>query len=124
MRKIRAVHMWLGCFFSPLLLFYLATGWYQTFHVNRNKGLGEKGDWIEHLTSVHVDQILPAKNVEKYSPQLFQGLVIAMSIALILTLLLGLVLAFRMSRKQWPIWLALALGTGVPVLFLFLGHRR
>ena len=116
--------MWLGCFFSPLLLFYVATGWYQTLYVNRNKAKGEGGTWIEKLTSIHVDQILPSKAVERYSPQLFQGLVVVMSLALITTLLLGLVLAFRLSKRKWPFWLALGLGTGVPVLFLLLGHRK
>lgn len=124
MRRVRQVHLWLGCFFSPLLLFYVATGLYQTFYVNRNKSKGEGGNWIERLTSIHVDQILPAKSVERYAPELFQWLVFAMAVALTVTLVLGLVLAFRMSKRKWPIWLALALGTGVPVLFLLLGHRK
>lgn len=124
MKTLRRLHLYLGCFFAPLLLFYVLTGWYQTLNTNRNKSLGEKGDWISSLTSVHVDQIYPRPNVESYSPVLFQTLVVVMSIALIATVGIGIFLAFRTSRKRWPVWLSLGLGILVPVLSLWLGHGR
>jgi hypothetical protein len=58
MKNIRRWHLFLSLFFAPMLLFYIATGWYQTFTVNRNKSLGEQEDLVSKLTSVHVDQIL------------------------------------------------------------------
>lgn len=126
MRFLRRLHLYLGCFFAPLLLFYIGTGWYQTVSVNRNKSLGEKGDWISNLTSVHVDQVYPVDNpdVVAYSPILFQTLVIVMSISLIATVALGIFLAFRTSRKHWPVWMSLALGIALPILFLWFGQRR
>jgi hypothetical protein len=125
-RSIRRLHLYLGCFFSPLLLFYIGTGWYQTLNTNRNKGLGEQGNWISSLTSVHVDQVYPTTNPEviSYSPFLFRGLVILMSISLIVTIGLGIFLAFRTTRRHWPVWLSLLLGIVVPALFLWFGQRR
>jgi hypothetical protein len=61
--------------------------------------------------------------VESYSPALFQGLVIAMVIALIVTVLLGVWMAFRTLRRKWTVWLALALGVLVPVVLLWLGRH-
>jgi hypothetical protein len=124
MKFIRKLHLFLGCFFAPLLLFYTATGWYQTISVNRNKGLGEIGGWREKLTSVHVDQVYPTESAETYSPALFQGLVVILSIALIATTILGIYLAFKTSRKQWPIWVSLILGVIVPMILLYLGQSR
>ncbi len=124
MKSLRRVHLYLGCFFAPLLLFYVATGWYQTLTTNRNKSPGEKGNWISNLTSVHVDQIYPAESANSYSPFLFRGLVVVMSISLIVTLGLGIFLAFRSSRNPWPVWLALGLGVLLPALFLWLGQSR
>lgn len=124
MRFLRKAHLYLGCFFSPLLLFYVATGWYQTVSTNRNKTLGEKGDWISGLTSVHVDQIYPSESANSYSPALFKILVVIMSISLIITLGIGIFLAFQSNRKQWPVWLSLLLGVLVPVLFLWLGQSK
>jgi hypothetical protein len=124
MKRLRRLHTYLGCFFAPLLLFFVLTGWYQAVMHNRQKGTGEPGDWKARLTSVHVDQIYPADSASAYSPVLFRGLVVAMAIALIITLALGIVLAVRFSPKKWAVWFSLASGVVVPVLFLWLGQRH
>ncbi len=124
MKTLRRLHLYLGCFFAPLLLFYLLTGWYQTVSTNRTKTEGEAGDWLTRMTSVHVDQIYPAATAEAYSPRLYRGLVVVMSVCLIVTLGLGIVLAFRLSRTKWPVYLALLMGFIVPMLLLWLGQKR
>jgi hypothetical protein len=124
MRFARRLHLYLGCFFAPLLLLFVITGWYQTVTPHRAKTIGEQGDIWSRLTSIHVDQVYPLETVDSYAPALFQWLVIAMSISLIVTLLLGIYLAFRSSRRIWPVALCLAAGFLVPVLFLWLGHGQ
>jgi len=124
MRLLRRIHLYLGCFFSPLLIFYVASGWYQTFQTNRTKTLGEPDNWIARLTSVHVDQIFPSDRVESYSPLIFRWLVAAMSVALIATVILGIILAFRSLRKTWTVWIMLSLGVIVPIAALWLGMDR
>ena len=124
MKLLRRLHTYLGVFFAPLLLFYVATGWYQSVTEQRNKGLGAPGDWISNLTTVHVDQIYPTALAERYSPRMFRILIVAMSISLIVTIALGIFLAFRTHRRQWPIWLSLGLGIVVPVLLLWIGQSR
>ena len=52
-RWLRQLHRFLGVFFAPLLLLYIATGWWQTVTVNRNKGLGFGKSWIERLSRSH-----------------------------------------------------------------------
>ena len=105
-------------------MFYLATGWYQTVKVDRKKNVAEADTWISRLTSVHVDQIYPAESAESYSPVLFRILVVVMVLALMATIVLGVVLAFRTLRQRWMVWLSLGLGIAVPILFLWLGQRR
>jgi hypothetical protein len=124
MKLIRRIHLFLGCFFAPLLLFYVSTGWYQSVTLRRNKGVGEADDWPGRLRSVHVDQIYPTESANAYSPWLFRALVVKMAIALIVTIVLGVILAFRSIRQRWMVWLSLGLGLLVPVLFLWLGQRR
>jgi hypothetical protein len=124
MKKLRRVHLWLGCFFSPLLLFYIGTGWYQTLNLNRNKSLGEATDWITRLRSVHVDQVYPAAGVERYSTGPYKVLVVLMAITLIATVVIGIILAFQVSRRKWPVFLALGLGILLPVVVLWLGQHR
>jgi len=124
MKLIRRIHLFLGCFFAPLLLFYVCTGWYQSVTLRRNKGVGEADDLPSRLRSVHVDQIYPTESANAYSPWLFRALVVMMAVALIATIVLGVILAFRSIRQRWLVWLSLGLGFLVPVLFLWLGQRR
>jgi hypothetical protein len=121
MKLLRRLHLYLGVFFAPLLLFFTATGWYQTLNTNRNKSPGEQQTWVDKLTSVHVDSIYPAESASTFSPTLFRALVVAMAVALIITVCLGVYLAFKTLRVKWPVWLALALGVITPVVCLWLG---
>lgn len=124
MKTLRRLHLYLGCFFAPLLLFYVVTGWYQTVSTNRTKTEGEAGDWVTRMTSVHVDQVYPSPEVAAYSPKYFRWFVVVMSACLIVTLGLGIVLAFRLNKSKWPVWLALVLGCLVPVILLWFGQKR
>lgn len=126
MKLLRRLHTYLGVFFAPLLIFFVATGWYQTVTIQRNKSSGQPGDWLSNLSQVHVDQIYPTERGAQrgYSPKLFKSLVVAMSISLLATIGLGIVLAFRTQRKQWPVWLSLAFGILLPAAFLWLGQNR
>ena|SRR5687768_5434420 len=124
MKNIRRWHLFLSCFFAPMLLFFTATGWYQTVTPNRLKQPGEQQDLVSKLTSIHVDQIYPADKSESFSPTLFKWLVVAMSICLIITIALGIYLAFTVGRPRWAVWASLVMGALLPVLFLWFGNKR
>ena len=124
MQKIRRLHLYLGCFFAPLLIFFIATGWYQTAHPDRRKSLGEQDTVIDRLRAVHTDQAFPVESANRYATTGVRWLIYSMSFALLLTVLLGIVLAFRSLRQRWHVWASLSLGILVPVLFLWLGQRR
>ena len=86
MKLVRKLHLYLGCFFSPLLLLFIGTGWRQTMspHKKLTNSLPDK------LSSIHLNQTFPAETGGAYSPQLFQYLVVGMCVALIFTILLGI----------------------------------
>ncbi len=125
MKFIRKLHLYLGVFFAPLLLFYIGSGLYQTVNPARLKSPAEAESLVQKFRVVHTDQIYPGGgDVRRQSPKGFQALVMAMSLAMIVSTLLGLVLAFKFTRQRWPVWLALLLGTSAPILMLWLGQRR
>ena len=124
MKFIRRIHLYLGCFFAPLLIFYVATGWYQTVNPDRRKGVGDSNDLMSRLNRVHVEQYYPTESASGYATYLFRGLVVGMAIALVTTVALGVVLAFRASRNKWPVWVALALGIVLPIVLLWLGQKH
>lgn len=123
LKSLRRAHLYLGVFFAPLLVFYIATGWYQTVNVDRRKGLGEAEGVVDKLVSVHVDQVYPTDQAVGWNPLAFRVLVVAMSLALLLTVALGIVLAIRSTPRRWPVWLSLGLGIVLPLLLLWLGQR-
>jgi len=47
-----------------------------------------------------------------------------MALALIVTLLLGVIMAVRFTPKKWPVWTSLAMGIVIPLLFLWLGLKH
>ena len=124
MKTLRRVHLYLGCFFAPLLLFYVITGWYQTVNPDRRKGVSDSQDLVSRLSRVHVEQYYPTESASGYSTRLFRMLIVIMANALIATVILGIILAFRTSRNKWPVWLSLALGIALPVILLWLGQKH
>ena len=124
MKTLRRVHLYLGCFFAPLLLFYVVTGWYQTVNPDRRKGVSDSQDLVSRLSRVHVEQYYPTQSASGYSTRLFRVFIVIMANALIATVILGIILAFRTSRNKWPVWLSLALGVTLPVILLWLGQKH
>ena len=125
MKIIRKLHLYLSVFFAPLLMFFICTGWYQTVQAERNKILGEQDTFVSKLTAIHVDQIYPSEGgTGEYSTTLFKILVITMSIALLATILLGMILAFKTTRRAWLVSACLLFGALLPALFLWLGQPK
>ncbi len=126
MKLLRRLHLYLGCFFAPLLLFYILTGWYQTLNPNRLKSPSEAETLLQKFRVVHSDQIFPTENEldKPSSPKKYRALVVVMSIASTVMILIGLVLAFKTLRQQWPVWLSLVLGVVLPAFLLWLGQGR
>ncbi len=124
LRRIRQIHLYLGCFFAPLLLFYVGTGWYQTFQLDRRKSPAEAESLVSKLVAVHTDQIYPATFANSWSPALFKVLVAVMSLALIVTVVLGIVLSLRALKQRWLVWISLLLGVLLPAFTLWLGAKR
>jgi len=124
MKRLRRVHLYLGCFFAPLLIFYVSTGWYQTVNPDRRKGVADSTDLISRLSRVHVEQYYPSESATGYRTKFFRLLVVLMAIALITTVILGIILAIRTSRNPWRVWLCIALGIVLPVVLLWLGQKR
>ena len=126
MKLLRRLHLYLGCFFAPLLLFYILTGWYQTLNPNRLKSPSEAETLLQKFRVVHSDQIFPSENEldKPSSPKKYRALVVVMSLASTVMILIGLVLAFKTLRQQWPVWLSLVLGVVLPAFLLWLGQGR
>ncbi len=130
---VRRAHLFLSVFFAPLLLLFVITGWAQTMDFDHSTSL------MQNLSRVHTDQYYPmgTRNGRpsfdndsftdagaKQHTWATKWLIAAMCVALIISISLGLVLAFTMVRNRIPVWIALLCGIAAPVLLLTLAHVK
>ena len=146
LKTARQLHLWLGTFFAPAIIFFAFSGALQTFGLHE----AQRGDpnqpamWITKLAQLHKKQNLntkpagarPAKKPEDqvkpreenrpapkpdkpatFAFKVFTGL---MSIGLILTTVLGLFMTFQFARDKRVTWALLILGTLLPLAMILL----
>ncbi len=115
MKNLRQIHLYLGSFFAPMLLFFALSGIWQEF------GLQRYGGWIRYLSAIHTGSRL--KDAAHHPSSIFlQGFVILMGASLIATIILGLVLAFKYGRGTLTM-ACLAGGIIIPLALIFIFGR-
>jgi len=117
-KAMRNIHLYLGVFFAPLLMFFLISGSWQTFRLN---DASKSGDYkppaiIQALSNVHTDQKW-AEGKDVPRSKALMWLIVLMSVGLLVTTILGIVMAFKYT-KGWIVWLCLLMGILTPVFFL------
>ncbi len=118
-RRLRAIHTWLGVFFAPLLLLFVVTGWWQTFATDDTKDHGPINAFLAKLSDIHTSDYFQHHAGEPHSSGHFKLFVSLMAATLILSILLGLIIACQNPRQRLAVALALALGIALPVLILY-----
>jgi ABC-type nitrate/sulfonate/bicarbonate transport system permease component len=117
---LRKIHLYIGVFFSPLLLFFIITGWWQTVTPEEEREGDPFLSLMKKLSLVHTDDYFPYGAAEHHSHAAMKTFLVAMCVALILSICLGLWLAWSVPRNRWLTILAFVLGIFIPVLILYL----
>ena len=112
MQKLRQIHLYLGCFFAPMLIFFALSGVWQEF------GLGRYAWWIRYLSAIHTGSKLKG---QPHHPSSFilQGFVILMGLSLVVTVITGICLAFKFGRGKWTLT-CLTAGFLIPLAVIIL----
>jgi hypothetical protein len=108
MKKLREIHLYLGCLFAPMLIFFAVTGAWQLFglHHGRKDGSFRPPAAFVLLSAVHRFQHFTSDG-----PTPLRYFMLAASVGLVVTSVLGIVMAFRYGRSKRQLsqaqWLAL-----------------
>jgi hypothetical protein len=123
MNRIRQLHLWLGCIFAPLLIFFAITGAWQTFllHQSSKDGTYKAPRILQQFSRVHQFQGFPIHENSVRQSHPFRWFVLAMAVGFVVTDILGVVMAFKFTRERWIVWLCLVAGFILPVLLLYIG---
>ncbi len=123
MKSLRLLHMYLGCAFAPLLVFFVCTGFLQTYdwHEARKDGTYRPPAWAAAAASVHMHQRLPPPERGARTPRGAMRAVIAtLCVGLLATVSLGVVMAWQLASRRRGVILALAAGTLIPIVVITL----
>jgi len=112
MQRLRRLHLYLGVFFAPMLLFFAISGIWQTFRLN------DKIPILKFLSAIHTASRYKGPGWQPVSPFL-ELFVVLMSAGLIFSLITGIVMAFKFGRG--PVTLAcLAAGILIPLAIILI----
>ena len=113
MQKLRTLHLYLGCIFAPMIIFFALSGLWQTF------GLGGHSKLLAMLSTIHTSHGLKAAhaNLTSLPMMLF---VAAMAAGLMLTTLLGVVMALKFGRSRKVATGCLAFGVAFPLVLVLI----
>ena len=120
MKRLREIHLYLGCLFAPVLMFFAVTGAWQLFGLHHSK---KDGSFVPPrsmvlLSDIHQHQHVPPAGSDSSTP--LRYFMLAASIGLVTTTILGVVMAFRFGRSKTSAMLCLAAGIVVPLLMLLI----
>ena len=87
---------------------------------DQEKEGGRIHEMMKNLSSVHTSATWPRAGVH-HGEWMMKILLVAMCVGLILSILLGLTLAWQINKRKWSLVLAFLLGIVTPVLLLYFG---
>jgi hypothetical protein len=125
MRKLRELHLYLGCLFAPLILYFSLSGAWQLYRLNMlPKDHPETASafrvFLHEASKPHTHSTLPGRDSKTDQSQVFNAFALVMAVGLVMTTLLGLVLAWQMLRIRRLVVICVAAGVILPIVLILL----
>ena len=110
MQKLRSIHLYLGCVFAPLLLYFALSGIWQT--------LGIKTPLLRLIATIHTSHELKSGGgLSSFSLKVF---VLIMTVSFIIMTILGIVMAVKYGRSRWVVYGCLVFGVLFPLVLVLI----
>ncbi len=110
MQRLRSIHLYLGCIFAPLLLFFTVSGIWQT--------LGIRTPFWRLLATIHTShQLKTGGGLSSFSLKIF---VLIMAVSFVVMTILGVVMAVKFGRSRRAVYGCLAFGVVCPLIFVLI----
>jgi Flp pilus assembly protein TadB len=120
MRFLRTLHLYLGCLFAPILIFFAATGSWQLFnwHESKKDRTYIAPPALAALSFVHKDAHIPGTPGRQSTP--LRYFMLAAAVGLVATAVIGVVMAYRFSQRPLVATVCLLSGIALPAVFLWI----
>jgi hypothetical protein len=120
LKLLMRCHRYLSCFIAPAMIFFAVSGAWQAFrlHEDRKDGSYQAPAALSVLSQAH-----KAEQLDKGAAVWFRIGELVLAAVFVTTAVLGLVMAFRLTRPAWRVWVLLAAGIALPVLLAWATRR-
>ena len=120
MKFLRSLHLYLGCLFAPMLIFFAVTGSWQLFnwHESKKDKTYTAPPALAALSFVHKDAHIPGTPGRQPTP--LRYFMLATAFGLVATAIVGIIMAYRFSRRPMVATICLFLGIALPGLLLWI----
>jgi cytochrome bd-type quinol oxidase subunit 1 len=118
MNFLRRIHLYLGCFFAPMLVFFSVSGIWQVYGFQWVNG----PNILTYLSTIHMGHQLFFKDPTKaysLSSSYLEFFVVLMAASLVISILLGVIMAFKFGRGTLAL-ASLAAGALIPLILIIL----
>jgi len=110
MQKLRSIHLYFGCIFAPLLLFFAISGIWQT--------LGIRSPLLRLMATIHTSHELKSGGgLSSFSLKVFA---LVMTVSFIVMTILGVVMALKYGHSRRSVFYCLALGVIFPLILILI----
>jgi hypothetical protein len=123
MKTLRKLHLYLGCIFAPLIIYFSLSGAWQVFRFNdipKNEAPSRLNTALHELSKPHTNSTLPGASPKTEHSAAFDWIALSMGLGMIVTASLGIVLALKYTRSPRIVLLCLGTGIALPILLLYL----
>ena len=120
MKFLRTLHLFLGCLFAPMLIFFAVTGSWQLFnwHEPKKDKTYIAPPALAALSFVHKDAHIPGTPGRQPTP--LRYFMLATAAGLVATAVIGIVMAYRFSQRPIIATLCLLVGIALPGSLLWI----
>lgn len=113
MKKLRALHLYLGCIFAPMMLFFTISGLWQTYY----PPYSTPSATLNILSTIHTRMALKAG--PHLANPLLRYFVLLMAVSFIFSTVLGIIMAVKHGSRKIA-WACLIFGVVCPVAIIVL----
>lgn len=119
MRFLRTLHLYLGCLFAPMLIFFAVTGSWQLFnwHESSKDDSYTAPRALAVLSDIHKDAHIPP--TPGRSPTPLRYFMLAGALGLVSSSVLGVIMAYQFSRRPVVATICLLSGIIMPAILLW-----
>lgn len=120
MRQLMRLHRVLSCVAAPLMILFAISGAWQIFRLHETK---KDGSYVAPQALQVLSHLHRAERLQGPPGDAFRWLLLLVSAIFLVTAIVGVAMALRITRPRWLVWAWLAGGIALPALLFVVAQK-